>query len=444
MDKFLNMKSKKQSFENITWLLLLVIGLSFNWSILRIYSIPLLGSNLNAGDLLLMLVIFRSIAKRNWGLGPSYLSGLLVLSTIGIFVLGAIVCLINTNGNISILIRFSRGFLAILAVSAYSRNFSKQIFETSLLGTILISTVALIFYSLNQLGVLPYGSFDFVAAGAANDDFTNVIISEGLFKRFFFIEFIPVYFSLAICFFLFTVARKKRFLKVLAFTGIFSCYVVMMLNLSRSFLITLIILSMSMIFNVCIYNRTKSFQIFFTFIIAVISGMLVFWILQGSEGFIALASWFQSLIDPSNPNGGYASVEVRQSHFTSAFEAFADSPLFGQGIGMDFTEYHLKSGTLENPYNFGNTFSLRIAQTGLIGLFLWIGFNLIVIKHIYLIKYKTSEELLLRNTFFVVHMSSFISCLTSGDSTSNLSYGLVYACIILMTDYINKYPIPQL
>ncbi|MEH2312081.1 MAG: O-antigen ligase family protein [Nostoc sp.] len=437
------MKIKKQSFENITWFLLLVIGLSFNWSILRNYSIPLLGSNLNAADFLLMLVIFRSIAKCNWGLGPSYLSGLLVLSTIGIFVIGAIVCLSNINGNISILIRFSRGFLAILAVSAYSRNFSKQIFETSLLGIILISTVALIFYSLNQLGVLPYGSFDFVA-GATNDDFTNISISESLFKRFFFIEFIPVYFSLAICFFLFTVARKKSFLKVLAFTGIFSCYVVMMLNLSRSFLITLIILSISMIFNVSIYNRTKSFQIFFTFIIAVISGMLVFWILQGSEGFMVLASWFQSLIDPSNPNGGYASVEVRQSHFTSAFEAFADSPLFGHGIGMDFTEYHLKSGTLENPYNFGNTFSLRIAQTGLIGLFLWIGFNLIIIKHIYFVKYKTSEELLLRNTFFIVHMSSFISCLTSGDSTSNLSYGLVYACIILMTDYINKYPIPQL
>jgi len=171
--------------------------------------------------------------------------------------------------------------------------------------------------------------------------------------------------------------------------------------------------------------------------------LTIFWITQGSLGFAIVEEWFKGLYDPNYDK--YGSPEVRLSYIGSSIAAFIDSPLFGHGIGTDFTYYHrLFGGFLENPYNFGNTLSVRIAQTGLVGVFLWMSFNLILIKHIYFKKAKSLTELFLKNTLFLVHIFIIIAGLTYTDSTPALSQGLVYSYIILIADYINKQQLPQL
>ncbi|MEH1869820.1 MAG: O-antigen ligase family protein [Nostoc sp.] len=443
MNNIFEMKSKNFTIQNIAWFLLLVVGLSFNWTVLRNRSISLIWLNINLGDMLLLFVIFISIATRKWGMGSSYLSRFLVILTIGTFVLGAVVCIFNINGNIDMLIRSSRGFMAILIVCAYTKNFNQNKFNISLLSTLLICPTALIFYSFDRLGIISYGNFEFTATATGfKDDFANTIVSGDGIQKFFFIEFVSAYFCLAICFFMFAVCKKNIYFKLLAALGIFSCYGIMATNLSRTFIILSLIFSVVMIFNVYTYNNAKSFQLFFIIILGMITSLILFWITQGSLGFAIIGEWFQGLYDPNYAK--YGSPEVRLSYIGSAIEAFSDSPLFGHGIGADFTYYLVKFGNLENPYNFGNVFSVRIAQTGLIGVFLWISFNFILVKHIYFRTAKNSRETLLKNTLFLVHIFIVISGLTYTDSTPTLSQGLIYGCIILMADYINKYPLPEL
>jgi len=432
---------KNLSFENIILFLLIVVGISFNWTILRNYSLSIASVAINSGDVLLAVIIIISLTKHKFGGGPSYLSRLLVSLIIATYILGAVGCIININGNISILIRLGRGFFSFLLVCAYSKGFTKIEFLFTLITSSLVSTIALIFYSLNQLKIISYGNFDFIAGGA-RDEFTSTTVVADNFTRFFFIDFIAIFFCIAICMFIYATANKNNLLKNIASVGIICSYVDLMFNLSRAFSVILLLLSLAMIFNITKYNKSKGISLFGILVSALVIGSCVFWFFQGEAGFIQISEWYRGLVDPTYVSA-YSSGEVRLSHFASAFEAFSDSPIFGHGMGTDFTFYHNKFGTLENPYNFGNTLSLRAAQTGLVGLTMWIGFNLILVKHIYLKKSRNREEILLKNTLFLIHISSFVSCLVSGDSTSTLSYGLVYSCIILMADYINRHPLPE-
>jgi len=250
MNNISEIKSKIFSIENIMFFLLLVVGLSFNWVVLRNRSISFGSLNVNIADLLFILVIMNSMITHKWGVPSSYLSRLLVLSTIGIFYLGANVCILNIDGNIDQLIRSSRGFLAILLVCAYTKSFNQEKIELSFLTATLVCPIALIFYLFDSLGIISYGNFEFTAR-------STTLVSEDGIQKFFFIDFVPVYLCIGMCFFIFAVCKKKYILKFLSILGIFSGYGIMATNLSRTFIILLLIFSVFMIFNVYKYSKSR-------------------------------------------------------------------------------------------------------------------------------------------------------------------------------------------
>lgn len=200
-------------------------------------------------------------------------------------------------------------------------------------------------------------------------------------------------------------STRKPFLRVLIILGIVITFIGVFFTLSRTGIVLLIVAVGLLIFS---SGNKRALVIF------LVVGFATFLLINFSSGIVDILN----TILPSIEQGGNT-VGLRYSLWQAGWRMWLDHPVTGVGIGL-FTE-NLPTYAYELPawrWNLvaHNTYVSILAETGLVGLVLFVSMIFFSLRNFLAINKGWSAEILsLRNTWLIVFITILIGSVTKND-----------------------------